>query len=57
MKKRINKQFQGSKRAGRRRAIIIRDMKYLVAEERQKIIDAPDSSIEEVAEAMGIKLR
>ena len=53
----VNKQFQGSKKAGKRKSKIFRDMKYCTEVEKQKIINAPNSSMEEVAEAMGIRLR
>jgi len=51
------KQFQGSKAAARRIDKEIRAAGLRAEAERQKIITSPDSSPEEVAQAMGIKLR
>jgi hypothetical protein len=50
------KQFQGSKAKARKRAKIMRDLKYASFTEQQRIINCPDSDIEDVAKALGIKL-
>ncbi len=57
MRKLTNPQFQESKKAGRRKRQIFRDMKYCTLKEKEEIMYAPSSSLEEVAKAMGMILK
>jgi hypothetical protein len=56
MDKKFNKQFQGSKKAGRRREYWKRKTDKYIKKEVDRIINDPNSTIEEIAEAMGVRL-
>jgi hypothetical protein len=53
----VNKQFQGSKRKGREAARIKRLVEKSEEQRLLKIINSRESSVEEVASAMGISLK
>jgi hypothetical protein len=55
MKKR-NKQFQGSKSAARRKDYLERQHLTKLERERLAKINNPNATIEEMAEAMGVRL-
>ena len=53
----LNKQFQGSKKAARRRAYMERQNLSRVERIRLATINDPNATLEEMAEAMGVVLK
>ena len=51
-----NNKCQGSKAARRRKEKNERGLKTAVKEEAERIINSPESTIEDVAKAMGVRL-